>query len=210
MLKKYKWLWLIVIVVLIFPFIVGLIYQLPYPQIIPVDMGDLIVYYATAFAIPGSFAVLYVTRKMEEKDKQTEIEKQEEKEIEEHKPHFVVTLEKTGSYFDLIVNGCGSGKYKDIYFYDNRICDIWTQERYKYKICFDMDNGRIKKLPSKVINIPDTFCDYDENGYPQEFLIYCEDVKIGALFMCSYKKREDCGKIYYYEDSIDIIDWRNS
>lgn len=208
--KKYKWIWLIIIGVLIFPFIVRLIYILPYLQIIPVDMSDLIVYYATVFAIPGSFAVLYVTRKMDEEDKIKEQEKQEKKEIDNHKPHFTVSLEKSGSYFNLVINGCGSGKYKDIYFYDNRICDIWTQDQYRYKICFDMDNGKIKKLPTRVINIPDCFSKQDENGYPQEFLIYCEDVKIGALFMCSFKKREDCGKIFYYEESIDIIDWRNS
>lgn len=192
------------------PFAIGGIYKLPLPQIIPISMGDLLAYYATAFAIPGSFAVLYVTRRMEDLDKAKEKEEQKDKEIEEHKPHFTITLEKNGHYFNLIINGCGKGKYRDIYFYDNRICDIWTQDSYRYKLCFEMDHGRIQRLTNKVINIPDSLCDYDEEEFPQKFLIFCEDVKIGAMFSCTYALRNDCEKRYYCEESIEIVDWRNT
>ena len=206
--RKTKWLWFISCIIIILPFFIGFFYNLNSKQIIPIEMGDLLSYYATAFAIPGSFAVLYVTRNMELNDRKMKKEEQDEKEVKENEPHFTLTLEESGQYFNLTINGCGKGKYRNIYFYDNRICDIWTQEQYKYRLYFETDRICNPKIANRVIRINDTFLGLDENDYPLEFYIMCEEVKIGAIYLCCYKMHVENEKIYYLQDNIDVIDWR--
>ena len=54
-LKKHKTEIIFCILLFLFPILVGLIYALPLPQVIKVESGDLLGYYATTFGILGSF-----------------------------------------------------------------------------------------------------------------------------------------------------------
>ena len=49
--KNNKRLVIVITVLLLFPIAVGLIYALPLPQIVAIDSGDLLGYYATTFGI---------------------------------------------------------------------------------------------------------------------------------------------------------------
>ena len=194
---------LIVLVIFLFPFLLYWIYSWNCRQIIKIDLKDMLSYYATVFAIPGSFAVLYITRKYELEDQR----KEEEKENEKNKPHFTVTLKKISSYFEVTINGCDKGKYKNIYFYEKRICDIWTKEQYKYKLYFDKNTEKRKYKKDGIIRIPESYCccKFDNEGYPAEFFILCEDIKLGVIYLSYYKKNVEDEQIVYNADPVEVI-----
>lgn len=187
---------LVVIFVLILPFISSRFYS------DFVEQSDLLNFYATVLVIPSSIMLFYLSQKYEEAKKEEAIEE----EIKEREPHLTIGLKKEKDCFQLTVNGCRCGVYSNIYFYDTRISDIWSEDKRIYFLRFNNESNEGNS--SNIKNIVDCFANLDENGYPDFFNIYCEDVKFGARYMCYFKKDITHSEVSYYEKSVEIIDWR--
>ena len=182
---------LIIAVLLLFPLVVGVIYALPLPQIIAVDVGDLLTYYGVAFGLLGSFLSYRLEKQKEEKEKNSK-----------NRPVFIVKLEKTDVFFTLTIAKISNNTLSYLYLYDEFIADE-VENQHKLQITFNLS---VEEAKSKNINHNFTMDSeiLDKDGYPRYIQLTCDD-EDGNNWNCYYEKVNDCGKVYYYPKEISIL-----
>lgn len=151
----------IALLLLLFPLGVGALYALPLPQIIAIDSGELLNYYAIAFGLFGS-AFAYLENK-----KKNELAKEKES-----VPHLAVKLIKSGEIFLIEMKNAGTTAINDIYLYDQRLkLSLRAGETYTEKLIFSKrtDGGDVVCIWGY-----DDF-DVDEFGYPDYVQIGVSD-----------------------------------
>lgn len=195
--KKYiannKGLFVIGMILFLFPIVVGLIYALPLPQIVAVDSGDLLGYYATVFGIWGSFYTYRLEKRKSEKERRNDL-----------KPHFIVeiTEKNKNDVFSLTISNYIKSRVSHLYLYD---CFLSSElkEKYNLKVTYLKTIEEEDKLkPNYNITMDDEILDTD--GYPKYVQIICDDIE-GNTWNCCYHKINDCGKIYYYPRDFEIL-----
>lgn len=190
-LKRYKVIIILSAVIFVFPLVVGLIYYIPLPQIINIDSGDLISYYATVFGIFGSFvALLYEKQKAEQKRRS------------DNKPSFAVdVIKENDDVFWLKIKKISKKPLFYFYLYDKYVSQEFD-ENFVLKISY------CKSVEDKATLGIDYNIDYDiideKDGYPKYIQIMCDDVD-KKTWDCCYHKVNNCGKIYYYPEEFLII-----
>lgn len=179
----------------VFPIIVGLIYCIPVPQIIYIDSGDLLMYYATVFGIAGSFTIYRWEVNLKEKEK-----------IRNLKPSFVVEVnlyDENKKIFNISITNCSKQRISFLYFYDEFVSEI-IQEKYIFRVVYNKTKEKFKAIDAKYnIELEPDFLDKD--GYPEYIQLLCDD-KEGNTWDCSYYKVKDCNRIYYYPRDFEIAE----
>lgn len=191
--KNHKGLVIIIAILLIFPIVVGLIYALPLPQIVAVDSGDLLAYYATAFGILGSFYTYRLEKRKNEKERRNEL-----------KPNFIIEIIKRdkNDIFSLKISNHAKSSISHLYLYDEFL-SVEAKEKYTLKISYLKSIEEINKLkPDFNITADDNIIDVD--GYPKYIHLICDDSDRNT-WSCCYHKISDCGKVYYYPSDFEIL-----
>ena len=192
-LKKHKTEIIFCILLFLFPIIVGLVYALPFPQVIKVESGDLLGYYATTFGILGSF---YTYRQEKRK---SHIEH-----LRELRPCLIVEItepDKNG-VFSLSINNHSHNVLTNFYLYDAFLSSTIKKGKNTYTVTYNKTSEEANALaPQFNIVMDDDIIDPD--GYPRYVQILCDDSD-GNTWDCWYQKIDDCGKIYYYPQNIYI------
>lgn len=177
----------------LFPIVVGMIYALPLPQIVAVDSGDLLGYYATVFGIWGSFYTYRLEKRKSEIERNNDI-----------KPQFIVELSKNdkSDIFSLIIRNHSKSTVSHLHLYD---CFLSSEAKDKcsLKITYLKTIEEEDKLkPDFNITMDDDIMDVD--GYPKYVQLLCDDMD-GKTWNCCYHKINDCGKIYYYPRDFEVL-----
>lgn len=181
-LGKYE----IIAIVLCFPLFIGAIYALPLPQVIPVEIGELLTYYATAFGILGSF-ILY-------RDELNKRNKEREKEL---KPDLSVGVDKqTDNTFLIQVEN--NSRYPLYFFniYDEFVSKL-MKAKYSLRISYNLYEDEEKELnPHYNITVDEDIID-PKDGFPKYIQILCDDVD-GKQWSCLFYKIANGANPYYY------------
>ena len=179
----------------VFPIIVGLIYCIPVPQIIFIDSGDLLMYYATVFGIAGSFTIYRWEVNLKEKEK-----------IRNLKPSFVVEVnlyDENKKIFNISITNCSKQRISFLYFYDEFVSEM-IREKYSFKVTYNKMQEDVEDIrPDYNIVIGSNLV--DKEGYPKSVQLFCDD-KLGNTWDCSYYKVKDCNRIYYYPRDFEIAE----
>lgn len=135
-LKKYKT-ESICICFLLFPIIVGLLYALPFPQVIKVESGDLLGYYATTFGILGSF----YTYRQEKRKSQMEHQR-------ELRPCLIVEItepDKNG-VFSLSISNLSRNVLTNFYLYDAFLSSTMKEGKNTYEVTYNKTSEEANAL----------------------------------------------------------------
>lgn len=191
--KNNKGLVILIAILLIFPIVVGLIYALPLPQIVAIDSGDLLGYYATTFGILGSFYTYRLEKRKNEKERKSEL-----------KPNFIIEIIKRdkNDIFSLKISNHARSSISHLYLYDVFL-SAEAKEKYTLKISYLKSIEEVNKLkPDFNITADDDIIDVD--GYPKYIHLMCDDSDRNT-WSCCYRKITDCEKIYYYPRDFEIL-----
>lgn len=171
----------------------------------PISIGEYLDYYSSALTIPVTLIIFCITISIDNRNYEREKEEKRDLDIQENEPHFTIELEQKNGYFSLTIYGCGECKYRNIYFYDNYVRSIMIHNVQKYKIAFSKNEELLER---DCINIDDNYFGLDEDGYPLEFVIVCESVKLGAIYLCCFNKENVDGQVVYHPREVEVIDWK--
>lgn len=124
--KLHKMAAWILCTLLLFPIIIGFIYALPIPQIVAVDSGDLLSYYAIAFGLAGTaFAYFENQRSLEISASKNAV------------PRVSVEIHKNEDSFDICIKNDGKSNIKSIDLFDVDLhASLFPGEIIKRKIVF--------------------------------------------------------------------------
>jgi hypothetical protein len=185
--KYFIWIW-------IFPLIIEFIYALPFSQIINVNSGDLLQFYATALGIYTS-VMTYRDEKIIEKKNRTET----------HRPCFVVDIKKVGEVFETKITKLSKEPIWRVLLYDEYVADNVNSFLGKnLRIAFG------KKIEEEIqLNVDYNICCdsdiLDEDGYPKYFQIICDDV-VGNTWNVEFSKYTEGKRVEYYPIKTEILE----
>jgi membrane protein implicated in regulation of membrane protease activity len=210
--KKHKNLNLIILLIflialIIFPFAFYLIFNKFIKENISIDMGDMLSYYGSVFAIVGSFIAVYIANKIDEKNRKDEEKKKNKEELENRKPLFAIEkIEKKKGYFSVEIKNLTDRIFLDVCLYDEMVAKIWNSKTSRqFKIAFEKTNDEIEKIGGDVINVTEQIIEFDDKGYPKEIFIICADYINKDLWICNFILKRDINKRYYIEDEPEYI-----
>lgn len=194
---RYRILIVLFISIIVFPLIVGAIYALPCPQIIAVDVSDLLSFYGVTFGLFSSFAIY--THEKEKEKRQHRIKL---------KPKLIVEVTKQeASLFEIKITNKTETVLNYVYLYDEFA--IASLEKSKsFIVAFD----RLTDLSFKInpdFNISSSSITSGESiieekdGYPKYVLISCDDVE-GNSWNCYFYKIHDGNKVFYYPTDFEL------
>ena len=197
LLKKYKTEIIIGLFILFFPIIVGLIYNIPCPQIIAVEVGDLLAFYGTAGGIFASFVTYRNEKKKEKNSKRKEL-----------MPSFAVVVEKTEEnpkMFRIKIRKLSESQITYVNLYDEYLTNVMEKENVKtVTYCLSEEELEKEKLePDFNITCNDNIIDPNDN-YPEYVQIICEDME-NNCWSCCYFKINNGNEYYYYPREIEVL-----
>lgn len=170
------------VLILVAPLIIGILYALPVKQIIQVESGDLLSYYATAFGIFVSF-LLY----------REEVEKSKKERISELKPCFIVNVtesEKEGIFIVKIIDKT-ERPLTYLYLYD-RFVSVEIDKESSFRVSYLRDN--LEELVDFNITMDDEIL--DDDGYPKYVQILCDDIDGNMWNSCYFRIKEGMNSYY--------------
>jgi len=193
-LYRHKVLLTVVCIMFVFPLVVGGIYAIPCRQIIAIDSGDLLGYYATVFGILGSF----ITYRHEIRENRKEREK-------DLKPIFLVEvdrIENENYVFKVDITNYTTQTLSFFQLYDEFVSTI-VQNKYSFKITYNktIEETNLINPDYNITTDPEIM---DSTGYPKYIQIICND-KDGNTWSCCYYKINDCNRIYYYPRDFEVL-----
>lgn len=171
-----------ILLIILFPLVIGLIYALPFPQIVNVDSGDLLTFYGTSLGIVSSF-ILY---RLEKRD---DNKKEREKRLREIKPRICLSVEKsddTTKPFKINLKNIGKAIFSHIY-----IEGIYTGH----------DSINKFETISRNVELPETEL---KDGLPKEITINCIDID-NNCWCFIFILIDDAGKKYYTLCECEIV-----
>lgn len=192
-LNKHKLLLFLFVFILFFPLIVGMIYALPFPQIIAVDSGDLLAYYGTAFGILGSFITYRHEKNKSKKERQQEI-----------KPVFTIkmTSNDDSKMFNVVITNHSKHRLSYLYFYDRFVSEN-CEKQYSFNVTYYLTIEEEKRI-NPDFNITMDSDILDKDGYPKYVQLCCEDVDENS-WNCCYFKVKDGNEIFYYPRDFEVM-----
>ena len=180
---------LIIFITLLFPLIVSLFYKIPCEQVLPVELGDLLNYYGLALGLIGACLTYYF-----------ENEKRRKESYADDKPHFNIKIIPKNDYFKLIITNHTAFPIRDVYCLGEFLSPTLSENHNEFEICFDKTKSELEKMNQKgIINIliEDMI---DEDNLPREITIELSDDRNNRFWICSFSKRKDCERVFYYPD----------
>lgn len=174
----------------IFPLVVGLIYALPFPQVIAIESGDLLSYYATVFSILGSVYMFLRESKSKRKEHENGLS-----------PALHVSLEKENEeddIFEIKIVSLKAGLLFEVFLYDQLICDkISEKEVIDRKITFKKGR-KSNKDDCKVLVYQDDDLFKDKmSTYPDYIQIVCCDIEHNC-WVCDFIRIDGKNGHEYY------------
>lgn len=192
--KKYVYI-IIIIIIIIVPLIIGLIYGLDFPQIIAIDSGDLINYYAIVCGAIGSVWIYLDTKRKEQREKYFEF-----------KPKFALQLKKIDEkYFKYSLSITNCDKRNDVK--EVEVCMV-----HVFGI---IEAGKTKEveIAFECVENVEYVIDYDvteyvkcnNEDYPKDILITCRDIN-GDNWECYFRAiTNGLDNIYYTNYYIEAM-----
>ena len=185
--------WLFVCI-LLFPFVMGFLYSLPFLKALSVKIGDALAFYGTALGIFASFYTYRAEKKKEEKKRQNKL-----------KPNLIVKLSKTPNntrLFELSIEKIGEQPLSYFYLYDKNISEKLNSFQ-SFIVSFDQTVEEVANInPNYNFVLEDGAVNKD--GYPNYIQILCEDVDKN-MWNCCFYRIKDGDKIYYYPRDFEIL-----
>ena len=181
----------------IFPLIIGLTYALPFPQVIAIESGDLLSYYATVFSILGSVYIFLQESKNRKKDHENELS-----------PALHVSLEKENEeddIFEIKIVSLKAGLLFEVFLYDQLICDnISEKQVIDRKITFKKGR-KSNKDDCKVLVYQDDDLFKDKmSTYPDYIQIVCCDIEHNC-WVCDFIRIDGKNGHEYYSVAPRIV-----
>lgn len=176
----------IIAIVLCFPLFIGGIYALPIPQVIAVDVGELLTYYATAFGILGSFMQYRYEVKKRKKERNKELKPTLEVQVSRNADEKTFNI-KVKNYSDKIL------KVFDIY---EHLVEENAEKERLFRVGYNLPEKDVQSLCGGVINVEMERNIIGDDGYPKSVMLLCEDIDEN-MWLCNFNR---VGSYYYPED----------
>lgn len=165
--KNYKITILFIALILLLPIIVGIIYAIPIPQVLMVESGDVLSYYATSLGIIGSFITYREEKKKEKKERNSDI-----------KPRLVFNVTKEDDIFNFVVTNTGKYHIYSISLFQREICSVLPPDEsksVKVKFVETPTKSGINDVIIIDIGQYENF-EFDNNGTPKWIQVLCNDI----------------------------------
>lgn len=180
---RYGWLY-----ILVFPLVVGVLYRLPLPQIIALEPGELLAYYAVVFGLLGSYFKYAEDKKVEKREREKNA-----------MPVLDVELMKRPDcpmLFDIRIRSLKESPLCDVYLYDELVCGYLTEKtKLSVSVAFGLNKTEEEELrPDRNITMDGGIL--DEDGYPKYIQIACDDTE-GTVWVCEFDKYKTENEIVY-------------
>lgn len=159
-------------------------------------IGDLLLYYGTAFSIAASIAIFFVEQ-MKEKNRKL----QREREV---CPEIAVMLrrkEKT-DVFIVTIKNLSANVLKQFYFFDRYIGE-YLKDACSFTCCFDKTTEEAKQSGADH-NIVERGDFIDENGYPNSLNVSGTD-RDGNHRNYVFNKVKDADNVYYFKIESEVV-----
>lgn len=186
--KNYKITIMFIVIMLLIPIIVGVIYAIPIPQVLMVESGDVLSYYATSLGIIGSFITYREEKKKEKKERNRDIRPKLVLEVEQNK--------EKENIFKVDIRNIGKTSIQSVSVFDREICSCLEEGKTK-TINVKFTDG-YKSDEDDSISINYNVQDIElNNGIPNCFLILCNDVDNQLWGLYYDKLPNEANKLYY-------------